>query len=181
MIRNYAIVVNLTGNMLAATLDGWDVLRKIFHIKYISSRSPCPHITLSAGSCNLNETDVVRLVKEIATDVKSFEISGNGLGVFVVETPVVYVRWLLSDKLDNLHTLVHGDMKRIWSKFETHYTQEMWLPKTTLAFHDISYPKLPLVLEELKKIEFKQSMLVQNLSLLTFEKQGETLRETIPI
>lgn len=181
MTRNYAIVINLGGNMLVAARKGWYALRDKFHVEYISSRSSCPHITLSAGNCTLPETDVVGLVKEIAAGVRSFEISGRGLGIFVLETPLVYVRWVLSGELNDLYAMFQGSLKGIWGELETSYSPEMWLPKTTLAFRDISYDQLPKVLAELQKFEFAQPMLVQKLSLLAFGEQGESLIETIQI
>ncbi len=176
-MKNYAVVIKLTGEILENSLLAWDILNKKFKVRYISSRSPFPHITLSAGQCHVLE-NVFKEVKEAAAEYSPFEIHSNGLGVFVKKSPVIYIRWTHSKQLYNLFNFLENSFKKTWEKPEKNFQSEYWLAKTTLAYSDVSYSDLPFVLEFLRTIDFEKQMVAEGLSLVEYDKEGERELQT---
>lgn len=176
-MKNYAVVIKLTGEMLENSLFAWDALIKKFKIGYISFRSPFPHITLSAGKCHTLE-NVSKKVREVAIKFSTFDLHANGLGVFVRESPVIYIRWIHSTQLYNLFHLLENSFKKTWENPDKNFQSECWLAKTTLAYSDILYSDLPRVLGFLRTIDFEKQMAVEGLSLLEFDKEGERELQT---
>ncbi len=177
-MENYAVVINLNGNMLSSAIKSWDTLLSVFNIKHISSTSFAPHITLIAGSCSSKETEIINSLQKIVIDFAPFETVGNGLDVFILETPLIYSRWLLSEEMHRLYLALKSHLG--WDIMQS-YCPEVWQPKTTIAFHDTDYSCLPHALAKLRENNFKQPMIVKELSLLTFSKKRESLIKTITI
>jgi hypothetical protein len=171
-MERYAIVIKLTGEILNNSLFAWSALKNQFGIKYISSHSPSPHITLAAGQCEEIQK-VLQVIKEAATEFSPFELQGNGLGVLVKETPVIYIRWLHSKKLRSLFEFLEDSLKKTWEISEKNFRSEYWMVKTTLAGSDVSYSKLASALEFLMTIDFEMKMEVEGLSLFEYDQEGE--------
>ena len=72
-----------------------------------------PHITLESNICCEHE-ELSKIISVISKNVSNFSISGNGLGVFVVETPVVYIRWTINNNLLHLKNIKQITQSYMW-------------------------------------------------------------------
>ena len=175
-MKYLAVVIPLSGALLAQTLKCWDMLSEKYNLKYHSSHSVCPHITISSGRCVSREL-FKEAVYSCIPQCTQITIKSNGLGVFVKESPVIYIRWFLSNELNNLSRLFQEKLISIWSETDDSSMRELWLPKSTLALKDTSYEQLPSVLDGLTQYNFEQSMVVDKLTLLEIEGKEIVIEE----
>lgn len=111
-------------------------------------------------------------------EVTPFEIRGNGLGVFVRETPVIYVRWMVSDALAKLFSDFNRLFGNLWVETADSSLREVWLPKTTIACFDTSYATLPSVLGEIRKFDFERRMEVKQILMIEYDAVHEEVVDT---
>jgi 2'-5' RNA ligase len=175
-LKHLAVVIPLSGTILAQTLKCWDMLSKKFHIKYLSSNTVCPHITITSGDC-IDEEKFKYVVHSCLPQCVPITIRANGLGIFVKEEPVIFIRWLLSRELFGMCRIFQRNLMDVWTQTSESSVEELWLPKSTLALKDTSYEQLPLVLKELKLYNFEQSMSVDKLTLLEIENKEIVVEE----
>ena len=58
-----AIVITFDNKTNIKLFNSWKILKKKFNIKYISSRSPKPHLTLKSGNIN-NVSSLIEKIKK---------------------------------------------------------------------------------------------------------------------
>tara|TARA_B100000686_G_C16797742_1_gene983632 strand:- start:3009 stop:3575 length:567 start_codon:yes stop_codon:yes gene_type:complete len=174
--KQYAIVLELSDSMLKEAKTAMTILSNKFEVSYLQSLSQCPHITLVSG---LTIFDTIQFWDSLCFDIKQVEkfgLKGNGLGIFVRDTPVIHIRWQLNRSLkhlrDHISTVLY-DMKK--KEIILNYEKDLdWLPKTTLAFHDTSYESLSEVIKSIKDLNFLEIMQVGSLSLYEYSSlKGE--------
>lgn len=176
-----AIVIELQGDMLYSALAAWSELRVKLCLDFISSVSPAPHITLESN-LNNEHKQLSTIVNDIAINVPEFTIQGNGVGVFIEDTPVIHVRWSMNNDLFLLKKILSKKLQQKGmllpaNENAAHYN---WLPKTTLAYKDSSYENLSEILRIIRAIDFKKEMNVSELSIYEYsygykEKKLETV------
>ena len=177
MNNKLAIVIDLNSQMEKAARDAWDLLGKKYSIRYISSRSPSPHIAIDSGFTG--KYDLIKVIlKNFVKNMSPFTIQGNGLGIFIARTPVIYVRWNLNKEFMLLKQSMTKTLKSAFDKNIIEGTTKIpeynWLAKTSLAFNDTSYRILPEILHDLKPIDFKKDMMVFGISLYKYSiEDGE--------
>ena len=179
-----AIAVDLNGELEKLAREAWDLLKESFSISFISTNSPCPHITLESGLYG-NQNSVLEVIKEVASNTAPFSIKANGLGVFIRESPVVYIRWVNNTSLFNLrHTfmikILEQSSESPHSSIAGYQSNIDWLPKTTLAYKDTSLETLSETLRVLSSLVFDCSLEVTKLALYEYsdgnpEKQLDTI------
>ena len=179
-MEHMAVAIALSGPMLERARDAWTLLEQEFGVRFISSRSPFPHVAL-AGGLLPDPAPLAAAVRNVAARTPGFTMRGNGLGVFVAETPVLHVRWLLSPELSGLyHGLVRA-LESVWHQPSASSQPDRWLPKTTLAYMDLDYRRLSGVLESLRDYDFTAAMAVSEVCLVRITDQGESLFERFPL
>ena len=176
--RRMAIVVELQSEMETAARAAWEKLAENISVRFISSRSPAPHITLQSNLHGRRD-EVVEIMEGVASQFRSFAICGNGLGVFVDETPVVHIRWRLCHVLLDLKKALDDalDHAAHQQPIKGYARDDNWLAKTTLAFKDSSYENLFQILQIIKPLDFRQNMIVNGISL--YEYSLETREKKI--
>lgn len=179
--QNYAIIIPLIGQIGKVAFQMWDDLDKEFNINYLKKRSPAPHLTLTAGQ-SLTEVNVMldRLKLFIANQ-RPFTIESNGLGMLMLASPLIYIRWHFSNELNNLYTSVSSYFKESIDVLGSSVEQKTWIPKTTIAFKDITYEDLPKIIGKLHSYDLKQQMRFCQLALWTYGPEGEKVVETLSI
>ena len=176
-LKHLAVVIGLTGTMLDENLRAWSMLKDDFDISFISSHSREPHITISSGNCSTIDA-LKKAVTSSLENFAPFEIQGNGLGIFVKETPVLYIRWIITKELARLFSYYENALQTVWQSISKTTQSGMWTPKSTLAFCDISYKQLPGIIAELEGYDFEQTMTVDGITLLeVVEGEGEKFIE----
>ena len=175
-MKHLAVVIPLNNTLLSQTLKCLDLLSGKYSLKYHASHSSIPHITITSGRC-VSRKIFQKAVYSCIPQCRKITIRSNGLGIFVKEVPVIYIRWFLSKELSNLCRLFQERMLSIWSRIDDTSVEGVWLPKSTLALKDTSYEQLPSVLEDLAQFNFQQNMLVDKLTLLEIESKEIVIEE----
>jgi 2'-5' RNA ligase len=182
-MKYFAIVIDLNQELEKHAREEWRLLEEQFSIQFISKNSPCPHIAIESGLYG-DENKVLEIMQEVASQSPPFTIMGNGLGVFVGQTPVIHIRWVNNKSLINLR-IKFGEAfeKQCQAPNGTlsgYRENPDWLPKTTLAYKDSSYENLPDVLKLLQRMPFDSKLEVSQLTLYEYsegnpEKQLNTV------
>ena len=98
-----AIVITFDNKTNIKLLNSWKILKKKFDIKFISSRSPKPHLTLKSGYIKNISPLVEKLKKK---KIQKFKLNSQGLGIFANKNPLLYIRWVQSKKLIKLYNYI---------------------------------------------------------------------------
>ena len=172
--NRYAVVVELNGLMSESAKAAWRVLEKSYKIKFISSNSTNPHLTLISGFSG-NLESIVSMLKKFISKCKGFKIRGNGLGVFLTDSPVVFIRWLLTQEFYEFttrlsNTLMDLQQVKLINGFVPNYN---WLAKSTIAYKDVNLSQLSNILHDLECYNFNAPMLVNNLCLYEYNPLGK--------
>ena len=118
-------------------------------------------------------------LKSFIANQKPFTLESNGLGMFMLANPLIYIRWYLSYELNNLHASVSNYFKENIDVLEPSVELETWLPKTTIAIKDVTYEDLPKIIGKLHSYDLKQKMRFHQLALMTYGPEGEEIVETL--
>lgn len=173
--KKLAVVIELQGEMESQSRLAWKTLAENLSVDFIPSMSVAPHITIDSGFRG-NHKSVCELLGDIALQTSSFTMCGNGIGVFITESPVVHVRWLLNEKINKFKcklgdALEEANRNNKISEYEKDYN---WLAKTTLAFNDTNYTNLVDVVNIVRILDFKQKMIVNKFALYEYSlDEGE--------
>jgi 2'-5' RNA ligase len=183
-MKYFAIIIDLNGKLEKLAREAWHLLKERLSINFISTNSPCPHITLESGFYG-NQNSALVVIKEVASKTAPFSIKANGLGVFICESPVVHIRWINNDSLFNLRQafmmkLSEQTSEAPHSPIAGYQSNVDWLPKTTLAYNDTSIDTLSETLRVLRPLIFNGSLEVKELTLYEYsdgnpEKQLNTV------
>ena len=167
--NNLAIVIELQGEMKDKAMLAWEKLARDFSVDYIPSMSVAPHITICSGFKG-DPVLISEILNNLAMQLRSFSIQGNGLGVFVADTPVVHVRWTLNDEILNfIKTINNTLLEASRSNAVKGYNHDKnWVAKTTLAYNDTDYNNLCPVLNMLRTMDFNCNMIINTFSLYEY-------------
>ena len=160
-----ALVLELDGEMLDEARKAWILLKEKFAIQYISKNSPCPHMTLASG-IQADTDALVDCLRDVASKFQSLEMEGNGIAVLVVESPVIFIRWKLTQAMTELRNTLQAslmDAQKI--KYELCCD---WLAKTSLAYKDSGYENLGEILKTLSALNFYQNMTCSKLGIYDY-------------
>ena len=183
MKSGYAIVVPLSGSIQTIVLETLELLKIKYNIEYLYSRSKIPHITILAGiPFNNSETELINLLIKAKKNTKPFTLHSYGLGIFVLDSPLIYLRWKKTQNIQILYDLLFKKMSSYFSQIETSCMPEIWQPKTSLAYKDTKKSNLiDIITIELSKIIHQQSMKVEELFLLKYDSYGEYFIKSISL
>ena len=161
--KEYALVINLDKDARLIVEKAWNLLINQ-EIKYISSRSALPHITILHGIKKPSTANL--LIKEkIIPKTKKFNIESNGLGVFISKLPSIYIRWIINENIYKLRVLSEKTFK---NKYKKNFSGLNWIPKSTIAFKDLKISQISKSLKKIKHINFNFQMKVEKLSLISY-------------
>ena len=154
-------------------LKCWSILKNQFNIKYVSTRSEKPHISLHSGYVeNINE------IKKILNKTKTrpFYLSTRGLGLFLNKKPLLYIRWQQTEDIFNLYKILDKKINFFFIEKNLHTKIFNWIPKTTLAYKDLKFKDLSKIEKKFKFINIEKKVLIKKIDLmLVDEKKGEKI------
>lgn len=175
--KKFALVLELSGPILDSSNLAMKILSETCSISYIYNNSLLPHVTIDSGF-NILDTRKFQLALALTLDnCPKFVLRSKGLGIFVEQTPVIHIRWIVNEALNILRSeicecLVDLQIEGVVSGYRVDLD---WLPKTTLAFRDTSYDTLQPVLNSIQHISFLESFQVNTLSTYGYSlKDGES-------
>ena len=177
MNKRLAFVIELNGDMESSAREAWRVLDKELNIHYIANSTPCPHLTLAAeftGDINA----IAQMAQNLCQRVIPFTIDSAGLGIFIAQSPVLYVRWTLTEELIQLQKMISTELTMATQAgiVDGYNANLNWIAKSTLAFQDTTYEDLPRMLELVRHFNFTQHMQITEISLYRY---GDYLEENI--
>ena len=183
-MKYFAITINLNGELEQRARESWLLLKQHLSIKFISSNSPCPHITLESGFYG-DQNSVLEAMSEVAKNTLPFTIKANGLGVFVQESPVIYIRWVNNKNLIQVRKalskeLIERSRDNPTDSILGYQVNANWVPKSTLAFKDSSYDTLPKALRILKPLFFDSILEVKKMALYEYA-EGQPENQLVSI
>ena len=166
---NISVNVPLQGAVLDSVLRAQKILDEEMKISFQKKNQSVPHINLLSGKItHINikrlRTDVVKFNKKIIK--KNFKIKTNGLGVFIADKPVVYVRYhRLKIFLAIRKFLILG---KYFYTLDNSTATKLWTPKTTIAHKDTSLKNLSNIVLLLSMIDFYEDFKVKKINLTSF-------------
>ena len=169
-MKRFAIVVELKDNMERQVRQAWSRLAQNLSISFISEVSVAPHVTLSHGFCG-ERALIVETFSDAVGRMKPFTISGNGLGIFLTDSPVLHVRWQMS----RMGVQYRNETNRVLlglsqSGLVTGFIEDFnWVAKTSLAYRDFELNQVVDAVGLLRDLDFHQEMLVDSLCLYEYE------------
>ena len=170
-----AITITFQGKVNNILLKSWKVLNDELKIKYISSRSPKPHITLKSGYIK-NISQIKKIFR--TNKIKKFKIKSLGLGIFANNDPLLYIRWEQNKKLINLYNLINKITKNSFKNISDNTKLSNWVPKTTLAYKDFNYQKIESIIEKLKFVNKIFETEIDKIEIMSVDKEGEKIVST---
>lgn len=167
-----AIVITFDKQTNTKIFDSWRILKKKFNIKFISSRSPKPHLTIKSGFVRNIPYFLQKLKKK---KFKKFKLNSLGFGVFANKYPLLYIRWEQNKKLLKLCNSIDKTCSGNFLKKSKSSEYLQWVAKTSIAFKDFKYHNLSKILKNLEKIKLLKNTQVQKIEVMKIDKNGETI------
>jgi 2'-5' RNA ligase len=141
-------------------------------IRKISSRSVFPHLTLVAGTVKPSHA-LASALNDLQDNVRTQSLISDGLGVFVRDTPVIYLRWQHSKELLNLRQIIAKTLESHWVVPHEFCDPQRWVAKTTIGALDTRYEDLGNILAALRQLNFSQDLALERLDVLEYNVDGE--------
>ena len=167
-----AIVITFDNKTNTKLFNSWKILKKKFNIKFISSRSPKPHLTLKSGYIKNISSLIEKLKKK---KIKKFKLNSQGLGIFANKDPLLYIRWEQSKKLMKLHNYIDNISSVNFINKSKNSEYFKWVAKTSLAFKDFKYQNLGKILNNLNDIKILKNIEAQKIEIMEINKHGEKI------
>ena len=165
-----AVVLNLDNKLLKKVYDAQEILLNELEIKHQIINQSHPHINIFSGDIKDSFLDeFINTIKDFnKTNNKiKYKINSNGLGVFVFDNPVIYVRYKNSHIFDKLRSFLFK--KNIyWKNLDKTIKRDLWLPKTTIAHKDTNIKNLSSALKYIQHLNFVDSIEFKKLSLIEY-------------
>ena len=150
---NIAIAVNLVDDVLYESNKILETLDKEYGINYIKNHQPILHIALCSGLVDVDNMDFfLEKIKPILVD----EVN-------------LHVRWFLTKNLVLLKNNIEKSLFSIWEANRKHNNQLYWLPKTSVAYRDLTYQNFNKINFDNIRIDTK-CMDVKEISVIKFEE-----------
>ncbi len=166
---NISINVPLEGKALYSVLLAQDILHKKMNISFQKNNQSIPHVNLLSGK--VREIELQRLKIETGKLNKkiiknNFKIKTNGLGVFILDRPVIYMRhYHFRFFLVIRKCLTLG---KFFNAIDNSTLTKSWIPKTTIAHKDTNSEDLTNIFLLLRKINFYEDFKVNKINLTSF-------------
>ena len=166
---NISINVPLQGKALDSVLIAQKILNEEMNISFQKRNQSVPHINLLSGKITQIDiqrlkTDIIKFNKKIIR--KNFNIKTNGLGVFIIDKPVIYVRYYRFRLFLAIRRFL--TLGKYFNTLDNSTATKIWTPKTTIAHKDTSLENLSNILLLLNRINFYEDFKVKKINLTSF-------------
>ena len=169
-MHNLSIAIPIEGELLSVVTAAQALLQEQFGIKFQKHNQIYPHINLISGKVkDLNSLDPIF---EKLPKLQKLDVESNGLGIFLGNSVSIFVRYLVTSNMLSLRSYFFEN-KSCWLSIDqtTHIT--FWLPKTTIAYRDISLMNLSRISLELSNFDFYKFFEIKSLSIIEFYESKE--------
>ncbi len=149
-------------------------------VSFLLKNQAKPHLTLLAGKVK-NQKIFSENVNALTKQLFAIELRPIGLGVFVSETPVIYLRWELSSELCKFRKKLCKETCNQITQLDKFTTNEFWIAKTSIAAQDT---KQDLLSDYLKAVHYENlphSTIFRQIVLIDYSGPCEKIIEIIPL
>jgi 2'-5' RNA ligase len=156
----------------------WDLLAGTCSIRHILN-APLPHFSWH-GAKSYSLEMLEPLLDDWARQAEPFQVRTNGLGIFTGEKPIIHLRLVANNTLEQYH-------RQIWQHLQTtltvepspHYAPHTWLPHITLGIGDVTNTNLGCAISQLAFQPYDWIIHVNNLMIVTHEpdRPGEIVQQ----
>ena len=148
----------------------WQDLKEKFGVQYVENTT-VPHFTWHI--CDTYELQAaIPLLERIASEVEPFEILVEGVGSFISQAPIVYLKIKPNPPLIKLHTRLWQELLPYAREPNMLYSPSMWRPHVTLALQDLGAEQLEPVLAYVGGQKISWRITIDHYSLLTQTTDG---------
>jgi len=168
-----AVTLSFENRFNKKLLKCWQVLRKDFDVKYISSRSNKPHIGMIYGYVG-DIKNFINTLKKI--DLKKFYLKSKGLGLFLNEKPLLYLRWDQRDEIIKLYKILDKNLNFFFKDKKTSSSFSNWVPKTSLAYNDLELSNVNSIKKKFRFLSKEKKVLIKYIDVMIVDKKkGEKI------
>jgi len=162
----YSISIPLNGEALLLARESQKILSEFLSIDSILKNNSLPHINLVSGTTR-NIDQIFSIIKKLTFNRKKCT-ELFGLGVFLTPNPLLYLRFKNSPFVEELRFALIDETISLWESIDYSVSNDIWIPKSTIAYSDLSLINLSDALISLKHINFKLKMEITELSIIEF-------------
>ena len=178
MLKKYSIAIPLNSEAYNFAKKCQQRLHNSLSISSVLINNSDPHINIIAGSTN-NIDNVISLLHKTSFKHKQFT-DFIGLGVLLTPDPLIYMRFTNSVFLRELRKYLFTKTLPFWDTLINSVDEDIWIPKSTLAYRDFSLNELSKALICLEEININCRMEITELSVIEFtENEREVMRVNI--
>jgi 2'-5' RNA ligase len=178
--KKISIAFSFDGNLINKLKYSWKILKNNFNINYISKNNCQPHISLCAGS--IKEIDLEKLtIKLKELKFRKFKIRSPGAGIFISEKPIIFIRWETNSFIRNYRQLIKSKTRKFFIKKNFYTTDNLWTPRSAIAYKDTSYANLESIFNRLKFLFMKHTVEVNCILLIDCSKNKEIIIKKIKL
>ena len=174
----HALISTLTESDKARVIGLWERLANACELRGIY-QIPLPHFSWHGAEAYDLQALVPRL-EEWAKRVEPFEVHTSGLGIFTGPNPILYLRLVATQQLEDYH-------RHIWQQIQataptgpsTYYAPPAWMPHITLGIEDVSIANIGCAVSQLAFEPYNWHLQIDNLTLVSHdpEQPGQIIRQ----
>lgn len=144
--------------------DLWAELAHEFGVRgvYIT---PYPHFSYSVAA-HYNIESLTHILERITSNITTFQVRTDGLGMFTGAAPVIYIPVVRSLELTQLHEALWEEISPTASGTQEYYHPNQWMPHITIGFGDINRENLPPIARWLNERDFHWEITVNNIAYI---------------
>ncbi len=177
-MRKYGVAIPLSGETYNLAKRCQHMIYDSMNIKSLWIYGTEPHINLISGTTN-NIDNIINSIKEFQYESKKY-CEAIGLGVLITPDPLIYLRFTHSVFLRELRYFLFHETLPLWDSLTNTVKDNIWMPKSTLAYKDFTINDLSKALIPLKDINYQLMMKIDELSIIDFtDKEYEIKRISI--
>jgi len=164
--KKIAITIPVAGDLLEVIYRAQKILYEKYKICYQFNMQAVPHINLFSGK--VRDIEVLKiLVDEIILNNK-YEIESNGLGIFISKSPVIYIRYKVSEIMLSIRKKMQ-DQIFLWKSIDESVDRSLWVPKTSIVTNDMKINQLSSVLKSISELNFNHEFKVSKINMIDYE------------
>ena len=166
-IKKYSVSIPLSGKVYDLAKKCQKMIYEGMSIQSSYVNNSEPHINLISGNTK-NIDQIINDIKKIKINDENNYIKLIGLGVLLTPDPLIYLRFTNSVFIKNIRYFLFKKTITLWDSLTDTVKEDLWMPKSTLAFKDFALTDLNKALLSVKDIEFRLIMKINELSIIEF-------------
>ena len=178
--KEISIALGFEGSLNSKLKSSWKILKEEFNINYISEHSCKPHISLHAGS--IKETNLRELAIRLKKlKLRKFIIKSPGAGIFISKKPILFIRWETNLLIKKYRQAIRNDLENFFIKNNIYTNDDLWIPRTAIAYRDTSYANLDIIFNRLNFLFQKHTVEINSIFLIDYSKNKEVIKKKIKL